>query len=102
MPFLTFRRLFFTLFFNHFPEVFFLDFSMVLEVDFGVFFDTFWLQADLVKIVPEPIREPRSGGSGPLKNHVSSVFFLRCFLKAVRGMIFHDFFLHFGLHFGAV
>ena len=41
VPFLTFRRFFFTLFFNHFPEALFLDFSMVLEVDFGVFFNTF-------------------------------------------------------------
>ena len=99
VPFPTFRRLFFILFSTIFRRCFFLDFSMVLEMDFGVFFDTFWHQADLVKIVPEPLREPRSGGSGALKKLTFFILFWTCFSKAVRGMIFHDFWYLFGIQF---
>ena len=55
-----------------------------------------------MKIMLPPRREPQSGGSGTLKIHTFLMIFLRCFLKAVRGMVFDDFGLHFGLHFGAV
>ena len=49
------------MFVDLFWKPFFIDFSMDVEVDLGICFEHFCVEADFMKIVPEPLREPRSG-----------------------------------------
>ena len=75
-------------------------FWMEFGIDFGSILEHFVEEADFVKMILPSRRELRSGRSGRYKSVSFSMIFVVCFLKAVRGPIFDDFWLHFGMDFG--